>query len=50
MGILDIFSLGNSETVKNILGDKKEVKIAEDTADLKGSIYDFTVNSLDVKV
>ncbi len=49
MGLLDIFSLGNLETVKNILGDKKEVKIAEDTANLKGSFYDFTVNSLDGK-
>ena len=49
MGLLDIFSLGNLETVKNILGDKKEVKIAEDTADLKGSFYDFTANSLDGK-
>jgi glutathione peroxidase len=44
MGLLD-----NLETIKNILGDKKEVKIAEDTADLKGSFYDFTVNSLDGK-
>ncbi len=41
-----MFSLSNLETVKNLLGDKKEVKIAEVTAHLKGSLYDFKVNSL----
>lgn len=46
MGLLDMFSLGNLETIKNLLSNKKEVKIAEVTAHLKGSLYDFQVNSL----
>ncbi len=46
MGLLDMFSLSNLETVKNLLGDKKEVKIAEVTTHLKGFLYDFQVNSL----